>query len=348
MRPDRAVARVDTEAAMTALSCNARLSPDPFERRRACVARPGPAGVVGRAAALALALAVAACGGGGSGAKKATQVVAKVNDDELSVHQINFVLQRTPGIPPERAAEARKEVLERLIDQELAVQRAKESKLDRDAEIMQRLEAARREVLARAYMERVAAQVPKPDAGEVAKFFADNPALFAERRIWRLNEIVLPGQPPGWAGLAKQLALVKTAAEAADLLRRAGFDSSVATNVARGSEGIPLEVLPKFTKLRDGEVAIFQSGPQFVIAEIRSSQAAPLDAKQAAPAIEQFIMNRRRTDAVQAEMKRLRDVAKIEYKGDFAQGAAAPAAKPAPKVPDGEKGAIERGIGGLK
>ena len=299
--------------------------------------------------ALVVAFGIAACGGdGGSSAKKATQVVAKVNDDELSVHQINFVLQRTPGIPPERAAEARKEVLERLIDQELAVQRAKESKLDREAEIMQRLEAARREVLARAYMERVAAQVPKPDANEIAKFFADNPVLFAERRIWRLNEIVLPGQPPGWGGLAKQLAPVKTAAEAADLLRRAGIDSAVATNVARGSEGIPLEVLPKFSKLKDGELAIFQSGPQIIIAEIRSSQAAPLGAKQAGPAIEQFIMNRRRTEAAQAEMKRLRGMAKIEYKGDFAEGAPQPAPKPAPKAQEGEKGAIERGIGGLK
>ena len=333
---------------MTALSCNARLAPDPFKRRRACIAKPVPARFVRVAAALAVALAAAACGGGGSGAKKATQIVAKVNDDELSVHQINFVLQRTPGIPPERAAEARKEVLERLIDQELAVQRAKESKLDRDAAIMQRLEAARREVLARAYMERVAAQVPKPDAGEVAKFFADNPSLFAERRIWRLNEIVLPGQPSNWATLSKQLAPLKTAAEAAVLLRRAGIDSAVATNVARGSEGIPLDLLPKFAKLKDGDVAIFQNGPQIVIAEIRSSQSAPLDAKQAGPAIEQFIMNRRRTEAAQAEMKRLRDGAKIEYKGDFAQGGAEPAAKPAPKASDGEKGAIERGVGGLK
>jgi EpsD family peptidyl-prolyl cis-trans isomerase len=348
MPPDRAPACVDTEAAMTAFSRDFRCVADPLGSR-STVSSPAVAVRVARAAAvLATALAVVACGGGDTGAKKATQVVAKVNDDELSVHQINFVLQRTPGIPPERAAEVRKEVLERLIDQELAVQRAKDTKLDRDAEIMQRLEAARREVLARAYMERVAAQVPKPDAAEVAKFFADNPSLFAERRIWRLNEIVLPGQPSNWAVLSKQLASVKTAAEAAELLRRAGIDSAIATNVARGSEGIPLEILPRFAKLKDGEVAIFPNGSQLVIAEIRSSQPAPLDAKQAGPAIEQFIMNRRRTEAAQAEMKRLRDGAKIEYKGDFAGGAPAAAPKAAPKAQDGEKGAIERGIGGLK
>jgi EpsD family peptidyl-prolyl cis-trans isomerase len=302
------------------------------------------------AARLAIAstlLALAACGGSPGGARP-TQVVAKVNDDELSVHQVNFVLQRTPGIPPERAAEAKKQILERLIDQELAVQKAREAKLDRDPDIMQRLEAARREVLARAYLERVAAQAGRPDAAEVERFFRENPKLFAERRIWRLNEIVLPGRPVNWDTLQKELAAVKTAAEAAELLRRRGVDTAVATNVARGSEAIPLDVLPRFAALKDGEVAIFQNGPQLVIAEIRSSQPAPLDAKQAGPAIEQFIVNRRRAEAVQAEGKRLRETARIEYKGEFAaEGAAPPPPKPAPKA-EGEKGAIEKGIGGLK
>src|SRR5690606_31133784 len=38
-----------------------------------------------------------------------------------SVHQINFVLQRTPGIAPERADEAKKTILEQLIEQEMLV-----------------------------------------------------------------------------------------------------------------------------------------------------------------------------------------------------------------------------------
>lgn len=301
-----------------------------------------------RASIAALACAtLAACGGGG-GSGKPTQVAARVNSDELSVHQINHVLQRTPGIPAERAGEAKREILERLIDQELTVQRAKEMKLDRDADVLQRLEAARREVLSRAYLERVAAQVAKPTPAEIETFFRENPSLFAERRIWRLNEIVLPGRPPNWAQLAKELAPVRSAAEAADLLRRRGIDSAVATTVARGSEGIPLDVLPRFAKLKDGEVAIYQNGPQVVVAEIRSSQPAPLDAKQAGPAIEQFILNRRRNEAVQADMKRMRETAKIEYRGEFEReaGAATPAAAPA--APAQGKGAIEKGIGGLK
>lgn len=307
--------------------------------------RRGPAAVL-----LAAATVLGACGGG-DGGKTVTQVAARVNGDEISVHQINFVLQRTPGIPPERAAEARKEVLERLLDQELFVQRAKASKLDRDPDVMQRLEAARRDVLAKAYSERAAAQTARPDAAEIDAFFASNPGLFAQRRIWRLNEIVLPGLPVNWSQFAKEMEATRSAAEAADLLRRHGIETSVATNVSRGSEAIPLEVLPKFAALKDGEMAIFRNGVQIVIAEIRSSRAAPLDAKQAGPAIEQFITNKRRTEAVQAEVKRVRETAKIEYRGDFAAGKPPPApaaGKPADPGDRREKDTLEKGISGLK
>lgn len=328
----------------------------PLSRReRSCLRAPllagrGPAAVL---LTVAVASMLAACGGGDSDSgKKATQVVARVNGEEISVHQINFVLQRTPGIPAERATEARKEVLERLVEQELFVQRAKASKLERDPDVMQRLEAARRDVLAKAYAERVAAQTARPDAAEIDGFFASNPGLFAQRRIWRLNEIVLPGLPINWTQFAKEMEATRTAAEAADLLRRRGIETSVATNVSRGSETIPLEVLPKFAALKDGEMAIFRNGMQLVIAEIRSSQAAPLDAKRAGPAIEQFISNKRRTEAVQAEVKRVRDSAKIEYRGDLAGGkppaAPAPAAKSGDTAGKAEKGALEKGISGLK
>lgn len=43
-------------------------------------------------------LVLTACGERPPEKKAATQVVAKVNGGEISVHQINFVLQRTPNV----------------------------------------------------------------------------------------------------------------------------------------------------------------------------------------------------------------------------------------------------------
>ena len=77
------------------------------------------------------ALALSACGERPPEKKVATQVAAKVNAGEISVHQINYVLQRTPAIPQAQIETAKRKVLESLIDQELAVQQALEAKLER-------------------------------------------------------------------------------------------------------------------------------------------------------------------------------------------------------------------------
>ena len=109
----------------------------------------------------ACGLALAACGGKD---RAHTQVAAKVNDGEITVHQVNFVLQHMPGLTAERAPQARKEVVDRLIDQEVLVQQAVANKLDRDPKTLAALEAARREVLSRTYLERAAQAAGKPDA----------------------------------------------------------------------------------------------------------------------------------------------------------------------------------------
>ena len=99
------------------------------------------------------AVALAACGGHKD---KATQVAAKVNKEEISVHQINFVLSQAQGIKPEQRDAASKVVLERLIDQELAYQKAQEQKLDRDPNVLQAIEAAKRQIVVQNYMTKVA------------------------------------------------------------------------------------------------------------------------------------------------------------------------------------------------
>ena len=102
--------------------------------------------------ALALVVLLAACGGDDK-KKPASQVAAKVNREEISVHQINAVLSRAGRLSPEQTEKASRDVLEKLIDQELAVQKAIEKKVDRDPNVMQMIEAGRRQILAQAYLE---------------------------------------------------------------------------------------------------------------------------------------------------------------------------------------------------
>ncbi len=81
------------------------------------------------------------------------------------VHQINFVLQRTPGLTAERAAEAKNAILERLMRAGSLVKGGRAAARPRPRSA-QRLEAIQAEILARAHLERIAAAVPKPDDKE--------------------------------------------------------------------------------------------------------------------------------------------------------------------------------------
>ena len=107
-----------------------------------------------------------------------------MNKEEITVHQINFVLAQQRALAPEQAASASRQVLERLIDQELALQKAADQKIDRDPRVVQQLEAARREIIARAYLEKIAAGAPKPTPQEIKAYYDAHPALFSDRRVY--------------------------------------------------------------------------------------------------------------------------------------------------------------------
>ena len=70
---------------------------------------------------------------------------ARVNGAEITVHQINQLLSRVPGVTEEAAPKLRQEVLTKLIDQQLAVEQALGKKLDRQPEVMAALEASKRD-----------------------------------------------------------------------------------------------------------------------------------------------------------------------------------------------------------
>ncbi|CAM8643202.1 cis_trans_EpsD, peptidyl-prolyl cis-trans isomerase, EpsD family [Comamonadaceae bacterium] len=306
--------------------------------------------------ATAIALTLVACGDK-EGKKVATQVAAKVGSEEISVHQINQVLSRTNtgGASPEAVQAMGKEVLEKLIDQQLAVDQATENKLHRSPEVVAQIEAARRDILARAYIQQVSAGIAKPTAEEAKKYYVDHPQLFSERRIFNVQEIVAPNQP-GVADLLKShVAGGKSLEEIAAALKAKAiqFNGGSAT---RAAEQIPLDVLPKIHALKDGQATVIEAPQAITVVRVVSSQASAVAEAAALPRIEQFLTNQRAGEAVATNIKQLRSTTKIAYMGEFEKGAtpvAAPAtpATPAPDAAatdDKTKSVIEKGVSGLK
>lgn len=302
--------------------------------------------------AAAVSVALAACGDAQENSKPASQVAARVNGEEISVHQINFVLARAGRVPEERARQAGPEVLERLIDQELLVQQALEKKLERDPKVLQALEASRREILARAYLEQIAGSVAKPDADAVKQFYEQNPALFRERRIYNLQELVIAAKPEQRAMVEEQLAAAKSMNELAVWLKENNIPASGNVGV-KAAEQLPLELLPRVASLKDGQTTVVPSSAGFTVVHVASSQVRPMDEQAALPFIEQYLTRQRQTELANAEVKQLRAKAAIEYVGDFAQGAGASAAtagKQTEKSPSAARtdSHMEKGLSGLK
>jgi EpsD family peptidyl-prolyl cis-trans isomerase len=258
-------------------------------------------------------------------AKVATQVAARVNSDEITVHQVNNILARNPNITPEGATRSKREILDSLIDQQLARQKAVENKLDRSPGVVQALEAAKTEILARAYLEQVATAIPKTAAWEVQKYYKEHPELFAQRRLFNLEEVAFVAKSDVATGLREQLSKARSLQEIADWLQSRGVKFVVNRGV-RAAEQIPLEILPKVQAMKEGQNQLFEVGSErFVAIRVVGYKAEPVDEASAAPRIQQFLLNRRTSDVIAKEMKKIKEQAKIEYVGEFAAGATADA-----------------------
>jgi len=277
-----------------------------------------------RSVVLALGV-VAVLGGCGKKEKAASQVAAKVNKEEISVHQINYVLQRQAGLRPEQAEAAGKVVLERLIDQELAIQKAEEQKLDREPAVLQMMEAAKREVIARAYQDRVAESAARPTDDEIKSYFDSKPALFKERRVYQIQELAIEVAPEKVDGVRQKLQQAKSLNDITDHLK-ANDIKYTANQAVRAAEQLPLNLVDSFSQMTDGQIVISPrpNGLQAII--LAGSRLQPVTLEQAKPAIEQYILNGRKRELVEKAIKELRSSAKIEYVGSFAEAKGQPPA----------------------
>jgi EpsD family peptidyl-prolyl cis-trans isomerase len=305
--------------------------------RFVCLERLPVAAVVVAASAVMLA---------GCGEKKdkpagASQTAAKVNKDEVTVHQINFVLQAQRGLKPEQAEEAGRQVLERLIDQQVALQKAAELKLDRDPRVVQAMEQARREVVARAYAERITDSVAKPTAQEVQAYYDSKPVLFKERKVYNLQELAIEVSADKIEALGEKLRAARNLGEFVEHLKAQGLKFT-GNQAVRSAEQLPLASVEQVARMKDGEATLQPTPNGANVLVVAASQKVPVTLEQAAPAIEQFLLAERRRKALEDDAKALRAAARVEYVGKFSepapkpverQAAAAAAAAAVPAVP---------------
>ena len=261
---------------------------------------------------LCITLGLAAC----DRATPDAQLVARVNGVEISARDL-----RMQSGSNGRATVA--QAVEKVIDRELLVQKALEAGLEREPAVKDSIDNARRQVLAQAYLDRAASAATRPSRDEVRAFYAENPALFAERRIYRMRELVVSAPAELVDVLRSQATRATDIDEIATWLksRNARFSAASETQPA---EQLPLAFLPQMSRMKAGEIAVFPTpasanspfGGATVI-QVVHAEEAPLALEQSQALIEEFLAGRRRLEVAAAEVKRLRATARIEYVAQF-------------------------------
>ena len=274
-----------------------------------------------RALAIALVASVALLAGCNKNEEKpATQVVAKVGKVEITVHQLNDGIRKVSPVPAEQAASANRAVLERLIDQEVTLQKAADQNLDRDSRVVQDIEAARREIISRAYLDKIGAGTPKPIPAEVAAYYEGHPALFKERRVYSLQEVVIEATPEQVESLKKTLASSKTFVDFVNYLKATqhplrGQRGGSRRRAAAACQHRPVredEGRPGGLQRESG----WRAGSQPCRVAVAAGLTAAGDAGD-----REFLLNERKRNLIADDLQALRRGVPIVYMGDFAGSA---------------------------
>jgi peptidyl-prolyl cis-trans isomerase C len=265
-----------------------------------------PSSLITAAAAIAMGLAVAGCSSGGS--SKSSQVVATVNGGEITVTQLNRLLQ-TNGVQ-EVTPEVKKRALEALTSEELMVQAAVEHKIDRDPAFVQAMEQSRRQLLAQFFAERNVYPKAEITPEEITEYYRAQPLLFANRKKFRLttfivNKTELP--PP----IESEFDHV----ESVDQVRRILESHAIEYTTQLASiapEQLPIEQLPVFAKTKVGDLFVNERGDKVQLVSVTGiDEDVPLTLDRAKPIIQEYLRNSRNKKATEEYLKQAKAVAKI-------------------------------------
>lgn len=296
---------------------------------------------------------LAGCGNDEKTHSQSGQSIVRVNDTEITVHQVNDVLQRSK-VDANKKNEASKKIVGSLIDQTLLVEAAKDMKLDRNPNVMTAIEAAKKKLLAQAYIQQKVSSLSKPTGAEIQQYHQDNPDVFANRKVYAMDEVAFKIDDALFSSLEALSENAKSISEVINWLETNSvkFKRSKAVHTA---ERLPKKLLEKMSKLTKGELIFVNSPEKVIVGQLIDTRKQPVSLAQSKQLIEMALMNKKRQEAAKAELERLRKQANIVYLDEqYKAGvpaAVAEKAEPAVdnKEPDGDEisSQIEKGLSGL-
>ncbi|MGE5451785.1 MAG: EpsD family peptidyl-prolyl cis-trans isomerase [Acidobacteriota bacterium] len=239
-----------------------------------------------------------------------SQIAAQVNDKEISIHQVQTMIELQPALAQQFGEQASRKVLDSLIEQELAAQAARSAGLDTSPRVVQAMELAKREVLARAYQDQLAGKATMPDDAAITRYYDAHPELFANRRQYLLQETVIKAPTAQLQGVQDEVAKLPSAADVNAWVAKKGWQYSV-RNSAQWAEALPMDLLSQLAARKPGQSVAVPRPDGMVILTVLGSDVAPQTLAQARGAIQEALWATRRKEQVLHGMESLRQQAKV-------------------------------------
>ena len=245
--------------------------------------------------------------------EKSSQALVNVNGEEITVHQVNNELQRS-NIQPAQQQVASRQIVQNLVDRQILVQAAIKEKIDRKPVVMQFIENAKAQILAQAYLESRLSSLAKPTNTEISNYRSEHRNIFTNRKIYIVDQMLFVLGAANSSEL-KTIVQSKSQKELEQWLNMHGIKFALKRS-EYASETLQPQLLTKFSQMNVGQMVFINSGDAnsnteaIIMVGIKDK---PILEKDSIPIIEKILGQQKRNIAIESEMKRLRDAAKIEY-----------------------------------
>lgn len=260
------------------------------------------------------------------------QVVAIVNGEEITLNELNSEISElnVPASADKKAVRA--QVLQQMVNRRLLAQAAKDAGLDRDPAYISQERRMKERLLVSMYGKKAFDTVSVPDTGKVDQYISTHPAMFADRKRYRLDQVAF--DPPADMNKLKELEGVHTMDGVVGWLNKNGikFQRGAA---ALDSAGVPPETMKKIIALPAGEPFVIPNNGKIFVSVITGSEPVVLTPEQARPMATQVMRQEELNKIGEERLKEAKGKAKIEYQPGFeppadkaAAGGAAAASNP--------------------
>lgn len=242
------------------------------------------------------------------------QILAIVNGEEISMQELNAELQGARIPDNADRNKIRKEVLQRLIDRKLIVQKAREQGLDKTPEFVAQQRRLEENLLVSLLGQKIAATVPMPDDRDITQYIADNPSQFSGRQRLLLDQIqfAAPKDP-------KQLLMLRDAHSLDDVaagVQKLGLAMSRGKGVIDTGRLDP-QMVKIIDKLPPGEPFVLPSNGQYVASVIVGRDSTPTPGNVARLAAAEVVRRKALVAESKAQVARARTGAEIQYQPGY-------------------------------